>query len=87
MIVVAAPAALVMVQLSAACVAAVAVLELVLLAVGSDVREVLILVVLAVEYYCFFIIINVGTSCLPDPVWPLQYKRFSRFSTNTASVS
>ena len=43
MIVVAAPAALVMVQLTAACVAAVAVRELVLLAVGNDVWAPLIL--------------------------------------------
>ena len=55
MIVVAAPAGFIMIQLTAACVAAVAVLELVLLAVGGDVRAVLVLVALAVEFCSMFL--------------------------------
>ena len=48
---------------------------------------VLVVLVAVVEYYCFSIIIIVGTPYLPDPAWPLKYKQFSKSNTNTASVS
>jgi len=72
MIVVASPAGFIMIQLTSACVAAVAVLELVLLAVGGDVWAVLVLVALAVEFlstnfitiYGFVIAFVLATCCV-----------------------
>ena len=45
-----------------------------------------VVVVADVKFYCFPIIIIVGTPNLVDPVWPLKYKHFSSFNTNVAPV-
>lgn len=39
-------------------------------------RKTVVVVVVDVEYYCFLIIITVGTPNSLDPVWPRKYKHF-----------
>ena len=47
---------------------------------------VVVFVVVAVEYYCFFMII-VGPLYLPDPVWGRKYKHLLKLNINTAAAS